>query len=163
MGCGKTTAGKRLALKLGYEFVDLDHVIEAVEQRTIAEIFEQEGQNAFRLIEQRELHNTFNLKNTIVSTGGGAPCFFDNIEQMNKHGKTVYIQLTPKTLVDRLKSAKDERPLIKGKTNEELFAFIQNALVDREPFYTKAHYIINGIDISAEIIINTLKIKQSES
>jgi shikimate kinase len=97
MGCGKTTAGKRLALKLGYEFVDLDHVIEAVEQRTIAEIFEQEGQNAFRLIEQRELHNTFNLKNTIVSTGGGAPCFFDNIEQMNKHGNTVYIQLTPKT------------------------------------------------------------------
>jgi shikimate kinase len=156
MGCGKTTAGKRLAEKLGYQFVDLDNVIEEVEKRTISQIFEQDGQDAFRLIEQREVHHTFNLSNSVISTGGGAPCFFDNMEQMNKHGKSVYIQLSPKTLTNRLISQKDDRPIIADKTNKELLAFIESALNDRELFYTKATAIVNGIGLNAERILKKI-------
>lgn len=156
MGCGKTTAGKRLAEKLGYDFIDLDSVIEEVEKCTISKIFETDGQDAFRKIEQRELHNSFKLKNSVISTGGGAPCFFDNMEQINQHGKSVYIKVNPKVLAERLKKAKDERPIIADKTDEELLAFIQGALNDREPFYTKATAIVNGVGLNADRIIKKL-------
>lgn len=153
MGCGKTTAGKKLASKLGYSFIDLDELIESNQNKSIANIFEDEGQEIFRKIEREALHTTFNLTNSVISTGGGAPCFFDNIEQMNSHGKTVYIQLSPKALVSRLSSAKNERPLIKGKSDDELLDFIEKALLEREPFYIKAQYRVKGLGLSADSII----------
>ena len=156
MGCGKTTAGKKLASKLGYDFIDLDEVIESNNHKSIAEIFEDEGQESFRKIEQEALHNTFKLTNSVISTGGGAPCFFDNIEQMNSHGTTVYIHLTPKALVSRLSSAKNERPLIKGKSDNELLVFIETALTERESFYKKAQYKVEGLGLSADRIIKDI-------
>ncbi len=156
MGCGKTTAGKRLANKLGYEFVDLDSVIETEQNRTISQIFESDGQDAFREIERKTIHQSFNLNNCVIATGGGAPCFFDNIEQMNAHGKTIYIKLSPKALASRLKSAKAERPIIAGKTDTELLGFIEQALGGREPFYSKAQIIVNGIGLNAETMVKAL-------
>lgn len=156
MGCGKTTAGKKLASKLSYDFIDLDEVIESTQQKTISDIFENEGQETFRKIEQNALHSTFKLTNAVISTGGGAPCFFDNIEQMNKYGKTVYIQLTPKALVSRLSSAKNERPLIKDKTDSELLEFIETAIAEREPFYKKAQFKVEGLGLSANKIIKAV-------
>jgi shikimate kinase len=154
MGCGKTTAGIKLALKLGFNFIDLDEEIENKQNKSISQLFEDEGQDAFRLIEKAELHKTFTLNNTIVSTGGGAPCFFDNMEQMNKHGKTVYIQLSPTNLIERLRSEKDKRPLIANKTDDELLSFIENGLIEREPFYCKASHTIAGIGLTPALIEN---------
>ena len=156
MGCGKTTAGKRLASALGYSFIDLDELIEAQQKKSIADIFEKDGQEAFRKIEKSALHSTFNLSDSVISTGGGAPCFFDNINQMNGHGKTVYIKLSAKALTKRLSPAKDLRPLIKGKSDKELLVFIEDVLAQRELFYNKAKYSVNGIGLSADRIIKAI-------
>lgn len=158
MGCGKTTAGKRLANKLGYQFIDLDFLIENDQKRTISEIFSSDGQDAFRVIERETLHKTFQLNSCVIATGGGAPCFYDNMHQMNAHGKTLYIKLTPKALASRLKSGKDERPIIAGKTDEELLDFIAEALNYREQFYLQAQYTINGIGLNAQNMIKMLGI-----
>jgi shikimate kinase len=156
MGCGKTTAAKKTASKLNYKFIDLDSLIEDVYNMPIAEIFSKKGENTFRKIEKEILHKTFNLSNTVISTGGGAPCFFDNMEQMNNNGITIYIKLSPKTLFDRLKNAKTERPLIKNLSDKELFDFIERAIAEREPFYNKAQITVNGINLTPEIIINKI-------
>lgn len=156
MGSGKTTAGKKLAQKLDFTFVDLDTQIEKQQQKTIAQIFEEKGEAQFRKIEQRALHDTINLRNAIISTGGGVPCFFDNMQWMNKNGTTVYIELSAKALLNRLKDAKNERPLIKNKTHEELLAFIENTLEHRQRFYEKAQITVNGIDLNTEKIISKL-------
>jgi len=152
MGSGKTTAGKRLANRLGYEFIDLDEWIELHENRTIAEIFDQSGEEYFRQIEQQTLYKTFHLKNSVISTGGGVPCFFDNMDQMNIHGITIYIDLKAKALASRLKEAKNQRPLIKDKSDEELVRFIEEALEKRVPYYSKAKYTVDGLNLSAELL-----------
>ena len=103
MGCGKTTTGKKLAKKLGYSFLDLDKEIEKQQKNTIAQIFESKGEDYFRKLEHQFLTD-FNLnKNTVVSCGGGTPCFYNNMEMMNKIGYTVYIQMTTEALFSRLK------------------------------------------------------------
>jgi len=153
MGCGKTTAGKRLANKLGWPFIDLDDRIEEQTGKTIAELFEKDGETIFRELEKKALHSTFELKHAVISTGGGAPCFFDNMEQMNRNGNTIYIELPPKVLVDRLRGAKNQRPLIKGKTDEELLVFITEALEKRSPYYKKAKTTVDGVGLTAESIL----------
>jgi len=153
MGCGKTTAGKRLANKLGWPFIDLDDRIEEQSGKTIAELFEKDGETIFRELEKKALHSTFDLKHAVISTGGGAPCFFDNMEQMNCNGNTVYIELPPKVLADRLRGAKNQRPLIKGKTDEELLNFITDALEKRSPYYKKAKTTVDGVSLTAESIL----------
>jgi len=102
MGCGKTTWSRKLAAHLGYEFIDLDHVLEEQVGMSIAEYFSSFGEEAFRKLESEVLKQTPYPENAVVSTGGGLACFFDNMHWMNTHGKTVYIKLSPKTLVDRL-------------------------------------------------------------
>jgi len=153
MGCGKTTAGKRLANKLGWPFIDLDQRIEERAGKSVAELFEQEGESAFREMEKLALHSTFELKHAVISTGGGTPCFFDNMDQMNLTGKTVYIELPPKVLADRLRGAKNKRPLIKGKTDEELLDFITEALEKRVHYYQKAKATVDGVSLSAESLL----------
>ena len=158
MGCGKTTAGKKLANKLGWPFIDLDERIEEQSGKTVAELFETKGETAFRELVKQALHSTFELKHAVISTGGGAPCFFDNMEQMNQNGKTIYIELPPKVLFDRLKRAKNQRPLIKEKTDDELLAFITNALLKRAPFYQKAKIKVDWVTLSSESILMALNL-----
>src|ERR1700761_3626269 len=152
MGCGKTTWSRKLAAHLGYEFIDLDHTLEAQVGMTIAEYFSSFGEDAFRKLESDVLKQTGYPENTVVSTGGGLPCFFDNMDWMNAHGKTVYIQLSPKTLMDRLEKGKAKRPVLQGKHGDELLEFITFKLAEREPYYLQAKYIANGIDMSAEYL-----------
>lgn len=164
MGCGKTTAGKKLASKLGYKFIDLDHLIEEAQGTTIANIFAEQGEDTFRKIEHEMLASTFELNNAVISTGGGAPCFYNNIQAMNENGLTIYIEMTPKGLITRLKGNIEERPLLKGKSDDELFAFISGALEKRNPFYYQAKAIVDGISLSAESLIEaieTYKAKQN--
>src|ERR1700759_1262658 len=98
MGSGKTTLGRKLANHWGCEFIDLDHKLEQQVELSIAEYFSFFGEDSFRRLEAEVLRKTPYPKNAVVSTGGGLPCFFDNMDWMNAHGKTVYIKLEPKTL-----------------------------------------------------------------
>jgi shikimate kinase len=102
MGCGKTTLGRKLASRLDYEFIDLDDIFEEKVGMTITEYFSAFGEDAFRKLESEVLKQTKYPENAVVSTGGGLPCFFDNMDWMNAHGKTIYIKLSPKTLANRL-------------------------------------------------------------
>ncbi len=152
MGCGKTTLGRKLANRLSYPFMDLDHVLEAQAGMTIAQYFAQYGEDAFRKLESTVLKQTDYHEHMVVSTGGGLPCFFDNIEWMNAQGKTVYIKLSPKTLATRLENEKEERPLLREKHGEALVAFIADKLKEREPFYDKATIVTDGLSLTAEKI-----------
>ncbi|MDB5032372.1 shikimate kinase [Mucilaginibacter sp.] len=152
MGCGKTTWSRKLAAHLGYEFMDLDHMLEEKAGMTIAEYFTAHGQDAFRELESKILKETAYPENAVVSTGGGLPCFFDNMEWMNTNGKTIYIKLSPKTLADRLDKGKVTRPLLHGLHGDGLIAFITEKLAEREVFYEQATHIVNGIDLSVEAL-----------
>jgi shikimate kinase len=156
MGCGKTTLGSRLANKLKYQFMDLDKVLEASAGMPIAEYFKKFGEERFREFERDILQSTTYPDNVIVSTGGGAPCFFDNMDWMNRNGTTIYISMLPKALAVRLKSGKNERPLIKDLSEEQLIDFIHSRLAERNVFYNKAHHIISGIDITPERVIEAV-------
>lgn len=157
MGCGKSTLGRTLAAQLNLTFVDLDSFLEEKYFRTIPQIFEQEGEESFRKKEQAVLAEVSNFDDVIVATGGGAPCFFDNMEVMNNAGYCVFLDVDTESLVQRLMQAKIERPLIKGKSAEELKVFIDELLKKRRPFYEKAKYIIKGSNILPEKVIQLIQ------
>ena len=143
MGSGKTTLGRILAPHLNMSFIDLDASIEKHHFKTIAQLFEEKGENEFRKIEHNALLEVSCFENTVISTGGGTPCFFDNMDIMNANGLTVYLQLSPPQLVARLKAGKAKRPLITGKDDEELLHFIEGNLEKRKVFYEQAKVIVS--------------------
>jgi len=143
MGAGKTTIGKLLAKKLNYAFVDVDWFIENRYNQTISKIFEEKGEAVFREIEHRALIEISSYENVVVSTGGGLPCFFNNMELMNRAGTTVYLKENVDELAKTLNTNKQNRPLIKNLNFEELQIFIKKHLEEREPFYNQAKHIIN--------------------
>ncbi len=140
MGAGKTTLGRALAKTLGLQFVDLDCYIEERYHKTISQIFADKGENGFRELEKRMLHEAGEFENVVISTGGGTPCFFDNMDYMNSQGTTVYLDVPVERLFIRLSIARHKRPLIKEKNDEELRAFISEQLEKREGYYRKAEY-----------------------
>ena len=154
MGSGKTTIGKLVAKQLGYSFVDMDAHIEEKQFKTVSQIFAEKGEPEFRLLEQKCLHEVADFENVVISTGGGAPCFFDNIEYMNAHGLSIYLKLTANELAERLELVGiNKRPLLAGKSSTELRQFIAEALSKREPFYSKATYALSG-DIN--LVVNEI-------
>ena len=150
MGSGKTTLGRKLAAKMGYEFIDLDHKLEQQVELSIAEYFSFFGEDAFRRLESEILKKTPYPDNVIISTGGGLPCYFDNMDWMKENGKVVYIKLSPKTLADRLEAGKEERPLLQDKHGDDLIKFIEQKLAEREGFYAQATIIADGLSLNAE-------------
>ncbi len=156
MGAGKTTVGKALARELGLTFYDLDWYIEGRMRKTVPQIFAEKGEEGFRKIENAMLHEVAEFEDIVLSCGGGTPCFFDNMEYLNRQGDTVYLKATPDVLYKHLKMGKTERPLLKNKTKEEMYRFIEEQLVQREPYYIKAK---NVIDVS--LMDNYEKIKIS--
>lgn len=156
MGAGKTTVGKALARELGLTFYDLDWYIEGRMRKTVPQIFAEKGEEGFRKIENAMLHEVAEFEDIVLSCGGGTPCFFDNMEYLNRQGDTVYLKATPDVLYKHLKMGKTERPLLKNKTKEEMYWFIEEQLVQREPYYIKAK---NVIDVS--LMDNYEKIKIS--
>ena len=144
MGAGKTTLGKAFARAMGLTFIDLDWYIEERFHKTIRELFTERGEDAFRDLERRMLREAGEFEDVVISVGGGTPCFFDNVDYMNSVGETVFLDVDIRVLFRRLKIAKQQRPLLDGKSDEELMLFIQEALQKRLPFYTRAKHIFNG-------------------
>ena len=140
MGAGKTTLGKAFARELGVPFIDLDWYIEERYHKSIRELFTERGEASFRELERTMLHEVAEFEDVIISTGGGTPCFFDNMEYMNTHGQTVFLDVHLDVLFRRLRVATQQRPILQGKTDEELRAFIAEALEKRTPYYSKASY-----------------------
>ncbi|MBO5703848.1 MAG: shikimate kinase [Bacteroidaceae bacterium] len=152
MCVGKTTVGRHLAKKLNCSFYDLDWYIEERFRKKIPQIFSERGEDAFRDLERRMLHEVAEFENVVVSCGGGTPCFFDNMDYMNSVATTIFIKATPETILEHLKISKSERPLLNGKTPEELRTYITEQLQLREPFYQKAQY---------EVLVNVLNNKEN--
>lgn len=160
MGSGKTTLGKKLANKLGYQFVDLDEAIEQHEQKSIVSIFENQGEDFFRTIESKMLDEILTTtSNVVLSVGGGTPCYFNNMELINKQATSIYLKYNLGMLYSRLISAKTKRPLIAKKSDEELKEFIQKILLERERFYDQSNIIVEGNNITTEIILHQLDSK----
>jgi shikimate kinase len=131
-------------------------------RKTIAQIFEERGEDGFRQIERNMLHEVAEFEDVVISCGGGTPCFFDNIDYMNQQGQVVYLRCEPEVLRGHLLMGKTERPLLKGKSPEELLGFIEQQLQQREPYYTKAAYTLDVtlMDNYEKIKITVEKLKE---
>jgi len=144
MGSGKSTVGKMLSDRLNLRLVDLDTFIETRFHKTISQLFAEKGEAEFRRIEHAALEEVCVFENTIVATGGGSACFFDNMELMNRAGLTVYLRTSADILAERLNHGKAKRPLVSQKSAEELKAFITDMLKIREPFYLQAQLTVDS-------------------
>jgi len=144
MGAGKTTVGKELAERMKLSFIDLDHYIEARYHKTIARIFSEVGETSFRQIERNMLHEVGLFENVLISTGGGAPCFYDNMEYMNRMGATVYLKVSPDELAKRLELVKHTRPILKGLSGEALKEFVSENLEKRMIWYGQASVVFDA-------------------
>ena len=153
MGCGKTKVGKSLSKNLNLKFFDLDHEIESIYSKSITHLFEDFGEVRFREIEREFLIKILNKNDGFVlSLGGGTPCYFDNMEIIQKNTNySFYINLNSKVLAERLYIRKSSRPLISSiESEQEMLNFINKHLFERNPFYLKAKHVIYRDDMSAK-------------
>ncbi|MBS2210520.1 shikimate kinase [Carboxylicivirga mesophila] len=157
MGSGKSTLGKRLRSELGWEFLDLDDYFEERYQMTIKQYFAQFGEDAFRLAEKELLLDVSQKERLIIATGGGAPCYFNNMQVMNDTGLTIYIKLSVETLAGRLSSARQVRPLVAGKSGTELHQYIEEKLQERDGFYNQAKVIADGEVLGVDGFVRIIK------
>ena len=155
MGAGKTTIGKRFASKIGYQFIDLDDYIEKKNKHSIDSIFRLVGEEGFRKVENKALLEVSLLKKTVISTGGGTPCFFDNITIINNTGTSIYLKYSSKFLHHRLTRAKKKRPLIEEK-KDNLLNYIEEILNIRDPYYLRAHYILENTNLKVSDLLEIL-------
>lgn len=142
MGSGKSFAGKRLASKLKMDFIDLDDYIEKKENQSISEIFSSKKEKGFRQLEKKYLKSLSKKENTIIACGGGTPCFYNNIDWMNKNGITIYLKASNNLLFQHLKKGRSKRPLLQNLSDAGLKRFIKSKVEERASQYEQAkiHY-----------------------
>ncbi len=157
MGSGKSTLGEKLASELKIPFIDSDKVIEEIANMTIAAIFKEKGEETFRKMESMFIQSLANIPAFVLSTGGGMPCFNNNMLLLNELGVTVYLKNTSEVLADRLLKGKNTRPLIEGKSKQELIKFIDKNLFTREKFYSLAKVTVEN---NTQEIVPILKLIQ---
>lgn len=153
MGCGKSTLGRNASKLSGMQFIDLDTYIVGRYHASINELFTQFGENGFRDIERRMLHEVGEFEDVIIACGGGTPCFYDNMDFMNSHGVTVWLNTGLDKLHTRLLRGRHKRPLIADKSDDELRQFIIDGLEKRSQHYSKAQHTFAGdlLETEAEV------------
>ena len=151
MGAGKTTIGKVLSQMAGLTFIDLDYYIEGRFRKTVSQLFAERGEEGFRTIEHNMLHEVAEFEDVLVSTGGGTPCFFDNMAFMRQQGTTIYLKVSVEELAKRLELCKQTRPVLRNRSGEELKAFVQESLSARTSFYEQAQIIFNADRLLTEV------------
>jgi shikimate kinase len=144
-GSGKSSLGFYLSKLMWRPFIDTDYYITVREKKSVAKIFADNGEDYFRELERQVLTEIVEREPAVISTGGGMPCFYNNMDIMNRFAATVYLELPPEKLFEHLKS-NAERPLVKGKTGDELMDYINTALNSRKPYYEKACITVQVID-----------------
>ncbi len=160
MGSGKTTLGKKLATKLNLPFFDLDEAIVEQEGADITTIFETKGETYFRKIEHQQLKEILiSNKQFVLATGGGTPCFYNNMKLINENSASVYLKYSAPFLASRLITAKKVRPLIKNYTNTEMKLFVEQLLSERESFYNESNFVVNEINVKVDDVLQALKIE----
>jgi shikimate kinase len=151
-GCGKSVSGKILAEKLKFLFIDLDIFIQKKEEKYIREIFRQHGEEYFREKESAYLKSLLLEQSTIVSLGGGTPCFYDNMNWIKGNGKSFYLKMSPETLAIRMQPKNQDRPLLNDVQKENLVKKLEEVSIQRESFYSRADFIIDCGNESPEMI-----------
>jgi shikimate kinase len=159
MGSGKSTHGRKLAKALKAEFIDLDIYIAKKLDKTISEIFEEKGEQFFRDQETEAIKELMEEKKKpcIISLGGGAVCFNDNMKLVKKNGLVIYLQTPENALRERLLRSRNKRPLLRDKGPEEVLSFIKTKIKERSVFYDQAHIKINGLNLNTATLIKALE------
>lgn len=156
MGSGKSKKGRKLAALLDFRFVDMDEMIEAEEGSSISSIFAQKGEDYFRKKEFEMLQKIALTDDVVVSTGGGSPCYFNAMDVMNGSGITIFLKGSPAFLRDRLLDSNKKRPLIENLNAEELLSYIENKLIERNPFYQKANYSVEALGLRTKELFDLI-------
>jgi shikimate kinase len=159
MGTGKTHWGKIWAEKLHYLFVDLDEVIEKDEGISVHEIFENKGEDYFRMKEAETLRQMRSEENTVIACGGGTPCFFDNMAWMNANGVSVLLKANAGFILQNIRKQLGKRPLLKDMNEEEMLSFIETKLAERETFYNKATITLDAQTAGINSIDKVISLK----
>jgi len=153
MASGKSWLGKELAASTGYDFIDLDMLFESRFRISILDFFAKYGEPLFRKFERQLLQESSGIEHGIVSTGGGTPCYFDNMDFILSSGTSIYLRMTVEELVKRMSSVKKKRPLLKNIPPEEITDFVKDQLAEREPYYMRAKHIFDGPEYPVEEIV----------
>ena len=157
MGCGKSTVGRKLATAVGYDFVDLDQRVCEIAGMTIPEIFATQGEEAFRQLERQALEEMADRCDVVVATGGGAPCYGDNMRLLTEKGTTVYLKMSAHKLSQRLQHVRVPRPKIAGLGPEELFDYVTTLLTEREPIYMQSKIVVDCDDSQVTTVVGRLR------
>lgn len=158
MGSGKTSLAPKLARRLNMPWFDLDELLEEKLGMSISEVFKQHGEAYFREQEQALLQQWMQREESfILSTGGGTPCFFDNMMRMKQDGITIYLHMSAAALASRLQRGRAQRPVIANIAPEDLTQFISHQLHHREPFYSKAHIKVSGLSVRMDMLVQRVE------
>ncbi len=162
MGSGKTVLGQKLAQHINYDFVDLDQVLELQYKISVQDIFVRYGEDVFRKMEQKVLHESITLESTVISTGGGTPCFFDNMDFINSNGISVFLDLPVEVLEKRLKKSRKPRPLLENLHAGELTSKLETLYKYRLPFYRRAKVVISVdiLDVDQMVLEVVLRLRK---
>ncbi|HAN76855.1 MAG TPA: shikimate kinase [Bacteroidales bacterium] len=155
-GSGKSTFGRVLAKEANYSFIDTDDNIEEEVGCSIKDFFANYGEEIFRKKETEILQKSAILKDVVIATGGGTPCFNNNMEFMNQTGITIYLKMDDDELTERLIRGKSKRPLIADKSDDEIKHYVELNIKGREKFYNMAK--ISAIKPNPSLILRAVQL-----